>query len=468
MPLPIRTLACILAGSSITLSLSAIAQQIDNTGALPDAKPGECYAKVVIPAEFSTTSEEVIVQAASERIETFPAEFESVEQTIVVKEGSQTLSVTPAKFEDVVDKVEVSPAELVWTRKLSSQLIPASPGALEGIAASGVDLDAVEAGSCYREYFTEAQYETEIQQVITRPASQEITITPAEYETVEQRVMVKEASTQVVDLPAVFRSETESVLVEPARGVWKSEGCGPIQKIDNATGEVLCFVEVPARYETITKTVLETAATTRTIDIPAIFKTVKVQRLVRPASEQRVDIPAEYTNVETRVKVSDAKFFWVAKGVPVDDNAKYTGREICLTERPAEHTSVKKSVIAAPASVTSTEVPPQYQSIEVQKLLSPASEKRTLIPATTTTVSSKVQSSPERLEWRRVLCEINMTPRVISSLQRALVREGYDPGPVDGVVGRGTLVAVKQYQEDKNLDQGGLTHETLKSLKVNH
>ena len=467
MPQSIRTLAAILAGSSLTFSVTAVAQQIDNTRTLPDAKPGECYAKVVTPAEFSTRTEEVIIQSASERIETIPAKFETVEQTIVVKESSQTLSTVPAKFEAAVEKVEVSPAELVWTRKLSSQRIPASPGALEGIAASGVDLDGVEAGSCYREYFTEAQYETEIQQVMTRPASQTITINPAEYETVEQRVVVKEASTEVIDVPAVYRTETESVLVEPARSVWK-KGTGPIQRIDNTTGEIMCLVEEPARYETITKTVLDSAAATRTVDIPAVYKTVKVQRLVRPASEQRVDVPAEYTNVETRVKVADAKFFWLAKDTPVDESAKYTGREICLTERPAKYTSVKKSIVAAAASVEVAEVASQYQTIKVERLVSPASEKRTPIPAKTKTITSKVQISPPRLEWRPVLCETNMTPRIITSLQRALEREGYDPGPIDGVVGRTTLVAVQKYQEANTLDQGGITYETMKHLKVSH
>ncbi len=467
MSISFRTFAAVLAGSSLSLSITATAQQIDNTGVLPDAKPGECYAKVVTPAEFSTRTEEIIIQSASERIETIPAKYETVEQTIVVSEASQNLSVAPAQFESTVDNVEISPAELVWTRALSSQLIPASPGALDGIAASGVDLDAVETGSCFREYFTEAEYENGIQQVMTRLASETITVVPAEYETVEQRVVVKEASTEVIDVPAVYRSETESVLVEPARSVWK-KGTGPIQRIDNTTGEIVCLVELPARYETITKTVLDSAATTKTIEIPAVYETIKVKRLVRPASQQRTVVPAEFTNIDTRSKVSDAKFFWLAKGTAADENAKYTGQEVCLTESPASYTSVKKSIVASAASVEVSEVPAQYQTIKIQQLVSPASEVRTPIPAKTKTVTTKVQITPPRLEWRPVLCETNMTPNIISSLQRALQREGYDPGPIDGVVGSATLVAVQQYQETKELDQGGITYETLKDLKVSH
>ncbi len=70
------------------------------------------------------------------------------------------------------------------------------------------------------------------------------------------------------------------------------------------------------------------------------------------------------------------------------------------------------------------------------------------------------------MEWRKVLCETNMTAKIVTSIQRALKREGYSPGPIDGVVGQGTLNAVEKYQLKNSLDRGGLTYETLKALKV--
>jgi len=54
--------------SSVLFTLPATAQQIDNTQILPDAKPGECYAKVITPAQFTTKTEEVVVQEASESL----------------------------------------------------------------------------------------------------------------------------------------------------------------------------------------------------------------------------------------------------------------------------------------------------------------------------------------------------------------------------------------------------------------
>ena len=43
---------------------------------------------------------------------------------------------------------------------------------------------------------------------------------------------------------------------------------------------------------------------------------------------------------------------------------------------------------------------------------------------------------------------------------------GHSPGPIDGIVGRETLAALKGYQGEKGLAQGGVTLATLKSLGV--
>jgi len=40
----------------------------DMTNVLPHAKPGECYAKVVIPAQYRTESSTVVVKDASEQV----------------------------------------------------------------------------------------------------------------------------------------------------------------------------------------------------------------------------------------------------------------------------------------------------------------------------------------------------------------------------------------------------------------
>lgn len=451
--------------SSCVVALPATAQQIDNTEMLPDAKPGECYAKVITPAQFSTHSEEVVVQEASERIETIEAQYETIEQRIVTQDASQLITATASAFVKETEKVEVHAAESNWTSRVGNRVIPASPDAVEQIVRSGVDIDSVEPGSCYFEYYNDAQYKVEVQRVMTKEATQTISIAPAEFNTVEEQVIVKEASSEVVDVPAIYRTQTESVLVEPARSVWR-EDCGVVERVDNATGEVMCLVEVPARYETLTKTVLDTPATTKTISIPAVYETIKVQRLVRPAAEQRVDVAAEYTTVNKQVKVSDPVFFWLAKGEIADAGAVPTGRVICLNARAAEFANVVRDVVSKPAFIETVAVPASYQTFQVEQLVSQASERRVAIPARTKTVTSQVEISSAKVEWRKVLCRSNMTRTVITALQAALKREGFDPGPADGIVGQSTMEAIDRYQADEGIDRGGITYETLKRLKV--
>jgi len=451
-------------GGSILAMAPSHAQDADNTQTLPDAKPGECYAKVITPPKFATRTEEVVVQDASERIDTIPAKFELAEQTVVVKEASRRISVTPAVFGEEFEKIEVRPAETSWVLSGSGSA-PASPGALEGIVRSGIELAGVAAGSCFREYYTQAEYKTETSRFLKREGSERIVVIPAQYETVDERVVVKEGFTRNVDVPATYRTESESVLVEPARSVWK-KGRGPIEKIDNTTGEIMCLVEVPARYETLTKTVLDKPSSTKSVDVPSVYKTIKVRRLVKPASETREVIEPEYSNITTKTKVSDAGFFWLKKGESATDGSKASGREVCLVEQKAEFRTIKKTVVKQPATTTVVEIPAEYESVKVNRLLAPSSESRTPIPARTKTVTRQVQIEPSRLEWRQILCETNTTPKLITSIQRALKREGYDPGPIDGVIGQDTLDAIEEFQTKKNLDRGGLTYETLKELKV--
>jgi len=315
--------------------------EIDDTQSLPNARPGECYAKVVTPAKFETRTEEIVVQEGSEQIQTIAASFEEIDERVITRDASKIYTTVPATFKDEFEEVEVRAAEANWVMSVGNSSHPASPGAIEGIAASGVNLDTVPESTCFREYYTPAEYKTEEQRVLKTPRSEKIVVTPAVFDKVQERVVVKEASSTLVNVPAMYRTETESVLVEPARSVWK-KGRGPLERIDDTTGEILCLVEIPARYESITRSVLETPASTKMVDVPAVYKDVTVERLVKPATETRTFTEPEYTTISKRVKTADAGFFWLKKGENPSSDATYSGREVCLTPRPAEFETIKK------------------------------------------------------------------------------------------------------------------------------
>ena len=149
---------------------------------------------------------------------------------------------------------------------------------------------------------------------------------------VDEKVLVEPAKTKIINIPAVYETVSEKILVKPAHVSWK-KGTGPIQRIDQATGEIMCLVETPAEYKTVTRKMLKTPATTKSVETPAVYKTVKrrvmskppttrvveipakygtvkVTKLVQPAQEKRIDIPAEYKTVTKQQAIGESHMEW--------------------------------------------------------------------------------------------------------------------------------------------------------------
>ena len=282
----------------------------------PNAKPGECYARLYIPPTYKTVKETVLKMGASEQLEVIPAKYKWVEEQVLVREASTKLEVVPAVYD--------------W---------------------------------------------------------------------VEEKVLVKEASTRKEEIPAKYEWQEETLLVKPAQTVWK-KGRGPIERIDNATGEIMCLVEIPAVYETVKKKVMVSPPTTKEIEIPAEYKTIKKKVMVKKPTTRTIEIPAE------------------------------------------------------------------YNTVKVKKMVEPPQEKKIEIPAEYQTITKTEMETDGHMEWRKILCETNVSPDFIKRFQTALLNAGHDPGPIDGVIGRLTEAAMKSYQKEKGLAVGAVTYETMKSLGV--
>ena len=288
----------------------------------PNAEPGHCYARVLIPATWGQTTETVLVSEASERVEVIPARYETVTERVLVKEASSRLETIPAR-----------------------------------------------------------------------------------YETVEERVMVRPESSRIEEVPATYKTVSEQIMVAPARTEWKrgpasTFGDSVVQSRTTDTGEVMCLVEIPAQYKTVSRKVVDRPASTREITIPAEYKTIKKTVMVEAAKTREITIPAE------------------------------------------------------------------YDSIEVQKIVTPARERRIEIPAEYAEVTKRTQVGADRLEWREVLCQVNMTDANVRTLQIALRDKGYNPGPIDGVLGNETLKSANQYAKSAGLPYGSnyIAIETAEKL----
>ncbi len=288
----------------------------------PNPKPGECYARVLLPAKYQTTTETVLKREASERIEVIPAKYGPGTERVLIKEASTRLEVVPAV-----------------------------------------------------------------------------------YDTVTERVLVTPASQQIVEVPAKFRTVTERVLDKPAHTAWKRGSAGlkteaVLDTRESDTGEIMCLVEVPASYKTITKQVLDTPARTNVVEIPAKYETITKTVMVKPPTTREVVIPAEYKTIKTTT------------------------------------------------------------------LIQPASERRIPIPAEYETLTKTAKVADESLEWRRVLCDVNLTAGNVRAIQEALTKAGYYKGPIDGVIGPMTMGAAKSYANAKGLPSGSnyIPVEVAKSL----
>lgn len=272
------------------------------------------------------------------------------------------------------------------------------------------------AGECYARVLIPAKYRSVSERVLTRDASERIEIIPARYETAQETVLVKEASTKLEIVPAVYGEVQDQVIVKPAS-----------TKI----------MQVPAEYDNVTEQVLDKAAHTAWKKGPAATQASNVLSQTTTDTGEimcLVEVPATYKTIQKRVLVSPAKT-----------------EEIAI---PAEYKTVTKTVVKKPASTREVVIPAQYDTVTITKLVSPAKENRIAIPAAYETVNRNDKVTDESMEWRRVMCEVNMTQSNVMALQRALADKGYYKAGVDGVIGSQTLSAARSFALDNNLPAG--------------
>lgn len=223
--------------------------QMDQADLPPNAKPGECYARVLSPERYETVSQEMVVVPESETIEIDPATYDWDEREIVIKEASEQLEIIPGR------------------------------------------------------------YETRTETIVVEAERVEYQVIPAQFETREERIKVREGYT-----------------------TWK-KGTGPFARMDSATGEIMCLVEIPAEYKTqtvrvmsspprtekvvipaksrtIEREVLAQKWTTRAVTIPAVTETVRYQKLVTPPRERKIKVPAIMDTVSTQKMVRSAQLEW--------------------------------------------------------------------------------------------------------------------------------------------------------------
>lgn len=179
-------------------------------------------------------------------------------------------------------------------------------------------------GKCYVKCITKDTYKTVEETIEIAPAFKTLKIVPATYKIVEDRVMVKEASKKLVYVPAVYKtveetyeskegstnltvvpaafgSSSKTVEIASASAGWQYTTLADCPSVNKEDCMVVCYVETPAKSETIQITTLTNDAATTSVEVPGAKATYKKQIVVTPARMEEIEIPAEYATIKRQV-----------------------------------------------------------------------------------------------------------------------------------------------------------------------
>ena len=175
----------------------------------------------------------------------------------------------------------------------------------------GIGLPPAQPGQCFAKVKQPAKFKNVVKKVQVSPAvNKRVQVRGPQYTWINKKVLARPATERYQYIPAQYRTVTKKVLVKPAHYTWQKGKTGPVTRIDNMTGEILCRVKVPAVYRTVTQKVVARAAQRIKRHVPAVYKTVKQKKLTSPAQFRNINTPARFVNKSYRVKVSDERYQW--------------------------------------------------------------------------------------------------------------------------------------------------------------
>ena len=185
---------------------------------LPAAKPGQCFAKVQVPAKYTNKSRRVLIQGAkSKRVLVRAPQYRWVNKRVQTRKAYYVTRTIPAQYKTHTRRVLVKPAYNTWRK---------GHGAITRIDNM--------TGQIMCRVQVPAVYKNVSRRVLVRPAQKIRTLVPATYKTVKQKKFVAPALYKTVHTPARYKTQNYRVKTSNARYVWRS---------------VLCQTNAPKHYK---------------------------------------------------------------------------------------------------------------------------------------------------------------------------------------------------------------------------
>lgn len=287
---PTSFVCLLLLGTSIA-STSLAGQTGSNKSKIaiwePDLVPsgatvGECYARVRIPAQYSTSTQsvmveesysrlavsqpkldahqkQVLIKEASVRYEVRQPVYETVSEQLIIRPAYDKLSVTKPQFSRVTETIQTTASRLVWKR--------GNP---------------------------------------TRLRAQGFTV----HSTADDRVRGRSSASNI----SQFKNQFPATRCGPTCEIWclveePGESISFNRKVMTSPGEVK-HIPVPAKYKTISKQVVVDPGGVREIPVVAEYKSVTVEKVLDQGGQHMVEIPAKYGSVNKRTLIKAERYEW--------------------------------------------------------------------------------------------------------------------------------------------------------------
>lgn len=228
-----------------------------------NAKPGECYARLLMAPQTEVVADSVVVEAERVEKRVIPAEVREVEKEVMVRPERVEKRVIPA----------------VITTRMETEIVkPAT----------------------FREEIIPAQYEIRVEQVMVSPPREEWVlkkgvpldaplVTPHEHRPVRYR------EDGYLRWPG---KDLQRVEVDEEGRRYLEKGNPP---------EVWCLEKIPAEYRTEKRKVMIAPEEVRRIEIPAVTRQVKRRVVEQPERVEEYRVPAVYEIRRVKEVVSEER-----------------------------------------------------------------------------------------------------------------------------------------------------------------
>jgi len=192
---------------------------------VPNARPGECYARMKTPAQYSEVPRQITTAAPYKRARVQQAVFESDRKQVLVKDGFTKYVVTQPRFETrnedltvkpAYDRLEVVPARFAYT----NETVKVSEPRLvwkRGVGLSGVSRIDPRTGDTWCLVEEAGETKTLRKRIVTHPEQVRKVHVPAQTVSVPRQVLIAPAQVKEVKVPAQYRDFNVQRMTQPAR-----------------------------------------------------------------------------------------------------------------------------------------------------------------------------------------------------------------------------------------------------------